>query len=374
LSTENFPQQSRAAAVLGTAARITKCLLRSPAHPSTQPIPTEEIHRILWIRLDHIGDVVMSLPALAALRACFPAARIDVLVRPGVAPLLSGMTEANRILTYDTPRFPERGRGEGLFRTVNLIHRLRRNRYDLAIEMRGDDVARFIAFGSGARRRLGPDRIFYEAPGSANFSFLMTHRSTLPEEPHHAVENNLDLLKILGCDAAPDFRFPVAPKQRESVRRKLKALGVREKFAAIHARSNDPNRDWTPERFAAVANHLVQEHDLDVVLTGASRDKEYNKCIVNSAGARVYNAAGCFSLMELPAFFEQAVLMVTVDTGPMHIAAAVSTPIVALMLPFLAARHYPYGQPDGVVVPGAGEKLDQIATAAVIAAIEAKLR
>jgi len=328
------------------------------------PIPLENIRRILWIRLDHIGDVTMSLPALHALRLKFPEARLDVLVRPAVATLLADLPDIDSLFTYDTIRFPERrsrwGRGAGLFRTIALIHRLRRQRYDLVIEMRGDDIGRVLAFCTSAPVRVGADRVFYEAPGIANFSFLQTHTVPLPDlvaNPVHTVETDLAMLQSLGlADATSEFHLPIKPEHHAAVRRKLERLGVHRPFAVLHMRSNDSGRDWSVEGFGAVANHLSQRQGLDVVLTGTRGDSDYNeRVMVAASGDALFNGAGKFSLQELPALFAAARLTVTVDTGPMHIAAMVGTPIVAIFLPQLAGIHHPYRQADGVVLPDSPE-------------------
>lgn len=393
--------RSLANAIFGFAARGLKRV--SPSHEYSCATP-EATKRILFIRLDHIGDVVMSLPALRLLRQTFPDAQIDVLVRPDCAALLNGNRDAARVLTYDTPRFPRktkgRGRGAGLFRTLIFVHRLRRARYDVAIDFRGDDIARILARWSGAPFRLGPDRVFYEARDHPNFAFLMTCISPLPAAPRHAVEANCALLKPLLRRAAideviaPPFRFAVSNEARATVADKLRVLNI-EKFAVLHAFSNDEKRNWTIEGFAQVADYLVEKHDLAIVLTGAQRDFDLNNRIRARMrfGERARNASGVFPLEELPAVFERAALLVSVDTGPMHIAAfsrrrptEISSdqrpfkrlPIVALFLPFLSPRHHPCGQADGVVLPPheyLGEaSLQDIAVENVLAAIEKKLK
>jgi ADP-heptose:LPS heptosyltransferase len=319
----------------------------------------------------------MSLPSLHALCTRYPDAQIDVLVRPGCAALFEGKSDASRVLTYNSPRFPQKkgSRGAGLFRTLALIHRLRSQQYDIAIDARGDDIARLLLFFSGVPLRLGPDRIFYEGVGAPNFSFLMTHTVPIPEEPRHAVENNLNLLRVLDVSAdVPPFRFETSSAQQERVDRKLQQLGVGQNFATIHACSNDEQRNWYCERFAAVADYLVEHHNLDVVLTGTDSDAVYNASIISSMLhlERAHNAAGYFRLQELPAFYERAKLMVSVDTGPMHIAAAMQTLTVALFLPRLAPRHHPYGQSDSVVT-GSDYSLDTVGVEDVLAAVDQKL-
>lgn len=361
-----------AVTLLRGASRLLRPLVRAGAAAAPPPEP----QMILWIRLDHIGDVVMSLPALAALRARFPTARIDALVRPAVAPLLRGVPGIDNLLTYDTPRFPEQGRGAGLFRTLALVRRLRRARYDVAVEMRGDEIGRLLAWLAGVPCRIGPDRIFYEAPGTSAFAYLLTNTVAVPDAPRAAVEANLAVLAPLGIEAAPVAPvLAVDDEARAAVAEKLRRLNVEGPFATIHARSNDAARDWTDEKFARVAAVLARDHGLPVVLSGTARDHDDNERIIRLAGeASIHNAAGLFRLEELPAFYSGARLMVTVDTGPMHIAAAVGTPIVALFRPELAPRHAPYGQRDVVVTAPDGGAVADIDVAAVLKSIATRLQ
>jgi ADP-heptose:LPS heptosyltransferase len=132
----------------------------------------------------------------------------------------------------------------------------------------------------------------------------------------------------------------------------LQEMGVKSKFAVVHASSRDRLRMWLPDRMAAVIDHLVEQHDLFVVITGATADKDDNNeiCKYVRNSDCIVNAAGAFSLEQLPALMTIARLLVTVDTGPMHIAATVSTPIVALFRPIYADMHYPFNQANNVVI------------------------
>ncbi len=350
--------------------------------------PLQAVRRLLFIRLDHIGDVAMSLPALHALRQRYPEAKIDALVLPGVAPILADVPDVDEVISYAAPVFTRGGTPAGLGETLALLRRLRRARYDVAVELRGNDLCRLVAFLAGASRRIGPARSLYESAGRPNYGFLLTHPVALADNPDHAAERSLRLLSACGLPRldAP-YRLPVTPERRDSVRGVLAALGVLRAYAVIHARPSEEAREWRPERFAAVADHLTQVHGLDVLLTGTGRDREYNAAIRAQVAhpERVSNAAGLRALTELPALFQGAVLMVSVDTGPMHLAALVGTPLVALFQPDLARLHHPYGQQDSVIVPpdaaqGSDHRiwdrdaLTAISVAAVIEAVDRRLR
>ena len=367
------------------AARLFRVFSPSSQQSSTR-IAAQNIRKILWIRLDHIGDVAMSLTSLQLLHEQFPAAQIDVLVRPACAPLFADLRLQNRVLEYDSPRFPSRdsrgrGRGAGMFRTLQLVRKLRRSHYDVAIEPRGDDIARFLAWSSAAPFRIGPNRVFYEEPDAPNFRFLMTHVVAIPDEPRHAVRANINVLQPLFDNRVldfPNFGFPISAERNSRVQRLLQTRKVARDFVVLHPCSNDALRNWTTENWSQIADFLVENYDFDVVLSGIARDRETHREIVAQVRneTRVHDFAGLISLPDLATFFAQSQLLVTVDTGPMHIAAFSRTPIVALFLPELAPRHAPFGQENSVVLPPNSDieySIKDIAIEDVQAAIVCKL-
>jgi len=352
-------------------SRLGKKYFSSPQKPLPQ-----NPQRILWIRLDHIGDGVMNIPALAALRAKLPDAQIDALVRAPFAPLLENLHLVDRIHLGDSPRFPNKPGTAGRLNAFISLRKLAiqfRGKYDLAIDARGDDVARLVSYWSKTPHRLGPDRIFYEPPNAANFSFLMTHLTHLSNTPRHAVINNLANLQPLNVSEVP-FQWPISTEQIASINQLLNQLQIGAPFAVIQARSNDRARDWSAEGFAEVANYLISRYGLKVLLCGAAADIPYNNHIINLTKSTfdIHNIAGELKLAELPALFAKAKIMISVDTGPMHLGAMAEVPIVALMLPDLALRHYPWKQPNAVVIAPDG-KMQNISINAVQQKIAALL-
>ncbi len=385
-----------------TVARVFGVFFRASKNTEIEP---QHIRKIAWIRLDHIGDVVMSLPSLQLLREQFPTARIDIIIRPSCRALFDDLKLQDRVLVYDSPRFPQRdsrgrGRGAGLFRTLRFIHKLRRENYDVAIEPRGDDIARLLCWMSKTPMRIGPNRVFYEEENAPNLRFLMTHVETLPtpkptpspalplykgkggklENLHrkaqcdqsrhvlpslfkgegpgmgvsHAVRTNCALLQPLLQDRVlylPQFQFPIIESRRARIETLLKSRGVSKRFAVLHPCSNDDARNWTTQNWSQITDFLVGKN-YDVVLSGIARDRETHREIMRGVqnSSRIHDFAGAIALPDLATFFSVSRLLVTVDTGPMHIAAFCNTPIVALFLPHLAPRHAPFGQEASVVL------------------------
>lgn len=341
-------------------ARLTKSwarLLRPFRHrllsaqPDAAAIPMRRIRRILWIRLDHIGDVVMSLPALRALRARCPDAQIDALVAVGSAPILADLPDLNRVITYNAREFMRRSdQATSRRKTLRLIRFLRQQRYDLVVETRGNDTSRLLSFATGAPWRVGATGGHAELDNALDF--LLTHRIAVEAKIPSRIEQNLNLVRtIVGSMPTEPFALEVAPERRAAVDARLKQSGTTRPFAIIHAAAIGAAKTWYAERFAAVADHLITQHDLDVFLTGTQVDAAFNQRIMESVQykTRVYDKSGQFALSELPALLARARLMVTLDTGPMHIAAAVGTPLVALFIPWYAAAYHPYRQADAVV-------------------------
>ena len=184
--------------------------------------------------------------------------------------------------------------------TLALIRRLRRARYDLAVDLRGNDLCRLLAFLGGARRRLGPTHSLYETPGRPNLHGLLTDPVALPDGPRHAIARSLQVVEA-GGEATP-YHLPVTPARRSAVRGKLSEWGVGQRFAVLHARPSEESRQWSAERFATVANFLHREYDLDVLLTGTPRDRDYNADIRARAARpeRVFNVAGLFARRTCP--------------------------------------------------------------------------
>jgi len=352
-------------------SRLGKKYFSSPQKPLPQ-----NLQRILWIRLDHIGDGVMSIPSLAALRARFPEAQIDALVRAPFAPLLESLHLADHIILGDSPRFPNKpgmaGR-IGAFISLRKLAKQLRGKYDLAIDARGDDVARLVSYWSRTPDRLGPDRIFYEPPNAPNFSFLMTHLTHLSNTPRHAIIENLANLQPFGVTETK-FHWPISTDQNNEMQRLLERLKINAPFAIMQTRSNDRARDWSAEGFAEVADYLVFQYGLKVLLCGAAVDIPYNNHIINLAKStfEIHNIAGELKLAELPALFAKAKILISVDTGPMHLGAVAEVPIVALMLPDLALRHYPWKQPNAAVI-APDEKMENISVEIVKKKIDSLL-
>ena len=313
----------------------------------------ESVTSILWIRLDHIGDIVMSLPALASLHNRYPNARIDVLTQStnkSIARLVDGVTN---IIEYDAPGHQKHGdRPSGVFTLARVLWKLISTKYDMAIDTRGDPYARTFALLSGATTRIGVVPCPYHVDEVSLWGLTLTNAVEL-KEFRHCAENGLNILSSVGLSGG-------VPSKTLTINEDLKVLGeawlteqgIDKPYAVLHMISREIHKNWSPEGMAAVADYLVTRHGMGIIVTGRTTDFDGNEQILSIAShpEAITNAAGTLPLTLLPAILADARIMITVDTGPMHIAAALGTPIISLFHYRTFTMHFPFGQKDRAIV------------------------
>ena len=293
----------------------------------------------LIVRLGALGDIVHALPLAAALRARYPEARIDWVVDERYAELLDLVPVIDRRIVLGTKSLPL------LRRLVGLHATLVSESYDVAIDVQGLLKSAVVARLSRARRVLGfPVSHLREAV--ARFCYSETHN---PGQLGHVIEKNLTLAGVLGAETFP-FRFPLEVPESvafDAVRAAGETIGAMP-FAVLNPGGSWPNKRWPPDRFGAVAEWLRRAHGLRSVVTWGPDDKTTAAAVVDgSAGAAAL--APQTSIADLIAIVRGAALMVSGDTGPVHLAAAVGTPVVGIYGPTDAARNGPWSADDVTV-------------------------
>jgi lipopolysaccharide heptosyltransferase I len=298
--------------------------------------------RVLVVRLGSLGDLIHALPAVVAMREAWPAAEIEWVVERAHAELLGFVPIVSRVIVL----------GE---RTVggwwSTIGELRGRRYDLALDLQGLVKSAALARLSGARRVVGFDRAALREPAARWF-----YKETVTVgEGRHVIEKNLAVARALGAGAelTPGCRdswtatggahFPLAVVDSPALVR-LRAQGVDE-FAVLNPGAAWPNKRWPPESFAAVARKVHATNGwTPVVLWGPGEQAIAQEICDRSGGIAV--CAPQTSLGDLVAIARGAKLFVSGDTGPVHIAGAVGTPIVALFGPTTPGRNGPWDDRD----------------------------
>lgn len=315
--------------------------------PSTEPAQHPHCRRILIIKPSSLGDVLHALPILAGLRAAYPRAHIAWLVSTTFAPLLEGHPLLDEVIRFDRRRYGKMLRSpRSLADFLGFVRRLRRHRFDLVLDLQGLFRSGFLALASGARRRVG----FAEARELAGVFY--SQRVRCERADRHAVDKNLCLARAVGLpvDAAA---FPLALRADElaAARGLLSDAAGRplDAFVAVIPGARWEAKRWRPERLARLIDRLHQEGLPPCVLLGAAGDRAFADQLIGFRRTPVADLVGRTSLRELAAVIALADLVICHDSGPLHIAAALNKPIVAIFGPTSPARTGPYCQAARVV-------------------------
>jgi lipopolysaccharide heptosyltransferase I len=301
---------------------------------------------VLLIKPSALGDIVMSLPALSALRRACPESQISWLIRPEFAPLIEGHPHLDEIIFFDRRRLGKAWHNPAAARDlVSLMRGLRRRRFDAVLDLQGLFRSASLAWLSGCKRRFGPA---WEREFARHF-----YTSSVPPrlEWVHVVDYSMKLVEAMGIsDRRVEFVLPEKLAAAAAARDLLSARDVKpERYAVLIPGSAQLSKCWPPERFAALADRLVVEHNLAVVATGSQAESPVIERIQALAEQPVVNLAGCTSLPELVELVRAAALVVSNDTGPGHIAAALGRPLVMMFSWSNPLRVGPYGRPECIV-------------------------
>ncbi len=301
-----------------------------------QPLRPETFYpkRILVIRVDLIGDLVMSLTAIHTLKRTYPDAEIDLLAVPSSAKVVANDPDLAQIFAYD-PNIWRRPKALLQWRNWRdlfaLRQRLHARHYDLALNLFGQ-WASVLAILSGAQRRLGFSHENY--PGFMTDTVTGQHWDV--NDHKHEVDYCLELAQAAGATITSADRVPhltVDPQARQQVEQLLQQERIqRDKpLIACHVSSNNgQSKRWPIPYWATLIDRLIREDGANVVLTGAPDDIPLVLEVIRRTHEHPINLAGKTSLTQLAALYQRADLLVTGDSGPMHIAAAVGTPLIAI--------------------------------------------
>lgn len=324
-----------------TAADAVLRAITGVARPMRRRVRPAAAQRILLVRLERIGDLLMTLPAIADVRAAAPEADIDLVVGSWNESLAHAIPGLTRVLRLDAAWLARGQEGAGLAALSRSALSWRRHRYDLAINFEPDIRSNLLVALSGARWTAG----YRSAGGGPLLDEALDYRPT-----EHTVDNAQRLVQaVLGTRTHAGGGRLIVPEASRTQAAALLA-GRPRPFVAMHVAGGRPVKQWDPERFAAVARALVEGRGATIVLTGGTADRELIQSVRSSLPSdRVIDASASADIMVAAAILEQCDLMVTGDTGPMHLAAAVGTPIVAVFGPSDPRRYAPRGPSDRVV-------------------------
>jgi len=325
-----------AADVLLAPAALRRAVRRTPrAAP----------RRILCLRLERIGDLLMTLPALAELRALAPGAAIDLVVGDWNAEIAGAIPTVDRVETLNAAWLARPADPAASSAPAVAAHALRwrPRRYDLAINFEPDLRTNLAVALAGARRTAG-----FSSGGGGPLLDVAAEFDTRV----HTADNAVSLVRtIFGgpADAPPTSRLQIPDAERTRAAALLAPLGAGPKVG-IHVSGGRAVKQWPEERFRAVAEWLIRERSASVVLTGTPADRAQIDAVRAALPpGRVSDLSNGVGLLTVAAAIEQLDLFVTGDTGPMHLAHAVGTPVVAIFGPSDPRRYAPRGTRDAVI-------------------------
>ena len=313
-------------------------------------IDLAQIRRVLVIKLRHHGDVLLASPVFTVLKRSIPHAEVDALVYRETAPMLAGHPAIGVLHTIDRD-LKRRGILTQLRGEIGLLRGLVARHYDLIVHLTEHPRGAWLRYVCGARHAVARARD--DAGWWWNVSF--THRCVLPQATErHVVEQNLDFLRRLGIWPNEDEkRLVLVPNSeaRARVAKLLSANGLAPRsFILVHPGSRWLFKCWPAASTAAMLDRLGADR-WPLVLTGSpdAQEEVLLAKIREASHAPLIDLAGKLSLTELAAIIDAARLVVTVDSAPMHIAAAMGTPVVALFGPSGEYAWGPWRVPHRVV-------------------------
>ena len=324
------------------AARIGR-----PRRPSGIP------RRILLLRLERIGDLLMILSAISAVRTRAPHAEIDLVVGSWNEPLARLIPDITRVEVLDASWLARAHTGASNAELIGRAWRWRERRYDLAINFEPDIRSNLLLALSGTSRRVG----FSSGGGGPALTEALIH-----DPSTHTAVNALRLVDAALPALGPSLResnrtarpprIDVSDEVRRQARSMLTGGGSTEPMIGIHPSGGRRIKEWNPQRFAQVATQLARAHTATIVLgTGTPAERPAVDAVRSAlpADVRPLDLTASIDLVMLAGVLEQLTLFVTADTGPMHLAAAVGTPIVAIFGPSDPVRYAPLGERTRVV-------------------------
>jgi lipopolysaccharide heptosyltransferase I len=302
--------------------------------------------RILIVRLGALGDIVHALPVLAAIKNAMPAASVDWLVEEHYASILSIASGLRRRVIVRARRSFEAADSVsfgGLLGYWQAASFLRAQKYDAALDLQGLIKSALWARASGASRVIGFDRASLREPHAAA---LYTESAAAPDTSH-VIGKNLSILAALSITPR-GVELPLSPTASAVTHAAIEDAGGARRYIVINPGAAWPNKRWPPERFGALAASLRDRTGLRSLVTWGPAERELADSVVHAASGAA-TAAPATSVSDLAVLMRDAALVVSGDTGPLHIAAAMGTPLVGLYGPTWPQRNGPW-DPDDIVI------------------------
>jgi len=280
---------------------------------------TRDIRRILVVRTDRLGDVVLTLPILPVLRQCFPDAYLAMLLKRYTGEIVEGNPCVNELIWYDDGKEP--------VPFMRMCRIIREKNFDAVIVVYPRPRLAWLMACARVPLRIGTGYRYY--------SFLFNRRvfEHRKSAGRHEVEYNLRLLKELGCgdDQRPEFYIHIGEREKRKIEDLLEMLGIRNnRIVVIHPGSGGSAREWPIVNFGMLAARLLSLKNVTVIVTGVRSETKKVEGVVAATAGKAIPLVDQLSVKDLAALAKTSALFISNSTGPIHIAAALGTPVIGL--------------------------------------------
>jgi len=298
--------------------------------------------KILLLKPSSLGDVIQALPVLRLLKRHWPSAQIHWWLDSALVPLLEDDPDLAGVVRFERRRWTRPRHWPEMFRTIRW---LRKQDFDLVIDLQCLARTAIVAWLANGKKLVGLDEV---REGARGFYDLVVPRKSFYT---HAADWYLAVLPLLGVPLDPPFEWlPQRPAVAADIRRKWPGPPGASRWVALQPGARWRNKRWPAEYFAELVRQLALQHpDLRFVILGDQGDQSLGEIVARAAPERCLNLGGQTSLPEMVEWIRRSDLLITNDTGPMHAAAAMHKPLVALFGPTEPRRTGPYGQLENVV-------------------------
>ncbi|MEI6631736.1 MAG: glycosyltransferase family 9 protein [bacterium] len=292
----------------------------------------EQVNNILCFRNDRFGEFLLNIPAFGALKKSYPGSKLTLIVDPYVRELAGCIDCVDDIILWENKK-------HSVFEIIRLSSRLKAKKFSLSVAFNPSKEFNIASFLSGIPLRLGYDH---------KLGFLLTHR--LKDKKYlgerHEIEYNLELAGLAGAITEDkELSLPIDSHLADDLFKDL-SLGSSDNLLALHPWTSDPLKQWPVDSFSSLAGQLLSDKRLSIVVIGGR--EEYPKSLEFCRGLKVNNLVGKTSLVQLAALLKRSRLLISGDSGPIHLAACVGTPVIAIFrndLPGKSPRRWgPWGQ------------------------------
>lgn len=298
-----------------------------------------KVKKILAIRNDRFGEFLLNIPALNALKRTYPGVKLTLVVDPYVRELAQSIACVDEVITW------KRGRHR-VFEMLKFSAKLKKQKFDLCVILNPSKEFNIISFLAGIPKRIGYVR---------KWSFLLTDKiiDNKRKALKHEVEYNLELVSLVG--ALPEDKLLSLNINDSLIDYMIKNAGIAEgvNLIAIHPFTSDSIKQWPIENFARLSKKLTEEFNARVIIVGGGQDISKEKMFLEISDKNIVNLIGKTSLIQLAAILKRCKLLISGDSGPMHLAASVGIPVAAIFRSDISAkspkRWGPWGSRHSVI-------------------------